>query len=614
MCGIIGYTGTRLAAPLLLEGLARLEYRGYDSAGIAVVTPEGELAVRKAPGKLRTLVQELEGGLPHGFTGIGHTRWATHGPPTKNNAPPHADCAGDVVVVHNGIVENYLELKRSLIQEGHRFTSDTDTETIAHLIEKALPKVGSLEEALRSAAGVLRGANAIVAMSRREPGTLVAVRLGNAGGITVGYAQDGMLLASDLPALIPHTRQLAFLADGEVVAITRHGARYSDLAGRVLEKGPQTVQLDPAAANKGGHRLSMLKEILEQAETVTSALRGRIAFDPPAVLLEEFPLTSQEVQELRRVVFVGMGTSYHACQVARLWVERLAGIPAEADNASEFRYRQPLLDRHTLVVAVGQSGETADTLAGMEEALHQGARLLTVCNVEGSQATRRAEGTLLMRAGLEIGVASTKTFTASLVTLYLLALYLAGQRGRMSPQDLLHHLERLTSLPNLLGQVVAQREVYRSLAQQYAQREHFLYLGRGISYPIAMEGALKLKEVSYIHAEGYAAGEMKHGPIALVDDRMPVVALALQDPLYDKMLANISEVKARGGTVIAIGTAGDADLAQRADHVLHIPATPELLSPMLSVVPLQLFAYELAVHRGCDVDQPRNLAKTVTVE
>ncbi len=614
MCGIIGYTGARLAAPLLLEGLARLEYRGYDSAGIAVVTPEGELAVRKAPGKLRTLVQELEGGLPPGFTGIGHTRWATHGPPTKNNAHPHADCAGDVVVVHNGIVENYLELRRSLIQEGHRFTSDTDTETIAHLIEKALPAAGSLEGALRSAAGALRGANAIVAMSRREPGTLVAVRLGNAGGITVGYAEDGMLLASDLPALIPHTRQLAFLADGEVVAITRQGARYSDLAGRVLEKGPQTVHMDPAAAYKGGYRHFMLKEILEQAETVTSALRGRIALDPPAVLLEEFPLTTQEVRELRRVVFIGMGTSLHACQVARLWVERLAGIPAEADNASEFRYRQPILDRHTLVVAVGQSGETADTLAGMEEALHQGARLVTVCNVEGSQATRRAEGTLLMRAGLEIGVASTKTFTASLVTLYLLALSLASQRGRMSPQDLLRHLEGLTSLPNLLGQVVAHREVYGALAQRYAQREHFLYLGRGISYPIALEGALKLKEVSYIHAEGYAAGEMKHGPIALVDDRMPVVALAQRDPLYDKMLANISEVKARGGTVIAIGTAGDADLAQRADHVIHLPPIHELLSPVLSVVPLQLFAYELAVHRGCDVDQPRNLAKTVTVE
>ncbi len=614
MCGIIGYAGSHLAAPLLLEGLARLEYRGYDSAGIAVITPEGELAVRKAPGKLRALAQEVEGSLPHGFTGIGHTRWATHGPPTRNNAHPHSDCRGDLVVVHNGIVENYLDLKRALTQQGHHFASDTDTETIAHLIEEALPTTGNLEEAVRRVAAQLHGANAIVAMRRQEPDTLVAVRLGNAGGITVGYTDHGMLLASDLPALVSHTRQIAFLADGEMVAITPRGARYSTLQGKVLQKEPQTVHLDPAAAYKGGYRHFMLKEIMEQPEAVTSALRGRLSFDPPGVLLDEFPLNSQEVRQLRRVVFIGMGTSYHACQVARLWVEELAGIPAEAENASEFRYRRPILDRQTLVVAVGQSGETADTLAGMEEALRQGARLVTVCNVEGSQATRKAEGTLLMRAGLEIGVASTKTFTASLVTLHLLALHLGVQRDRISPEALAHYLQGLASLPNLLGQVVNLQALCRSLAHEYAQREHFLYLGRGIQYPIAMEGALKLKEVSYLHAEGYAAGEMKHGPIALIDDRMPVVTLALRDSLYDKMLGNISEVKARGGTVIALGTQGDEDLAHRADHVLLLPAVDERLSPILAVVPLQLFAYELAVHRGCDVDQPRNLAKTVTVE
>ena len=614
MCGIIGYTGAHLAAPLLLEGLASLEYRGYDSAGIAVLTPEGELVIRKAPGKLRALVDEMEGSLPHGFTGIGHTRWATHGPPTHSNAHPHTDCSGEVVVVHNGIVENYLEQKALLLQEGHAFTSDTDTEIIAHLIEKALHVTDSLEEAVRSVATSLRGANAIVAMRQQEPGTLVAVRQGNAGRITIGYADDGMLLASDLPALIPHTRQVAFLTDGELVAISNQRARYSTVQGRTVEKTPQTIQLDPTAAYKGGYRHFMLKEILEQPETVASALRERLSFDPPEILLEEFPLTLQEVRELQRVVFIGMGTSYHACQVARLWVERLAGIPAEADSSSEFRYRQPIVDSRTLVVAVGQSGETVDTLAGMEEALRQGARLITVCNVEGSQASRRAEGTLLMRAGLEIGVAATKTFTASLVTLYLLALHLGVQRGRLTPNVLLQHIQGLASLPKLLGQVVADREVYQTLAQQYSQREHFLYLGRGITYPIAMEGALKLKEVSYIHAEGYPAGEMKHGPIALIDDQMPVVALALQDSLYNKSLGNISEVKARGGAVIAVGTEGDSELARQTEHTLYVPPVPELLSPLLAVVPLQLFAYELAVHRGCDVDQPRNLAKTVTVE
>jgi len=614
MCGIIGYTGTRMAAPLLLEGLASLEYRGYDSAGIAVLTPEGELAIQKAPGKLQALVREMQGSLPHGFTGIGHTRWATHGAPTRSNAHPHVDCRGEVVVVHNGIVENYLELKAQLLHDGHTFASDTDTESIAHLIEEALAAGGSLEEAVHLVAARLRGANAIVAMWRREPGTLVAVRLGNAGGITVGYPEDGMLLASDLPALIPHTRKVAFLADGEVVTIGPQGVRYSTLQGEIVEKTPQTVELDPAAAYKGGYRHYMLKEILEQPQMVASALRERLSFDPPRVLLEEFPLTGQEVRELRRIVLIGMGTSYHACQVARLWMERFAGLAAEADNASEFRYREPVLDHRTLVVTVGQSGETADTLAGMEEASRQGARLITVCNVEGSQASRRAEGTLLIRAGLEIGVAATKTFTASLVTLYLLALHLGLQRDRLSPEALRSHVQGLASLPNLLGQVVADREIYQSLAQRYSQREHFLYLGRGISYPIAMEGALKLKEVSYIHAEGYPAGEMKHGPIALIDDQMPVVALALRDSLYDKSVGNISEVKARGGTVIALGTEGDTELALRTDHTLYVPRVSEMLSPLLAVVPLQLFAYELAVHRGCDVDQPRNLAKTVTVE
>ncbi|MBI2856099.1 MAG: glutamine--fructose-6-phosphate transaminase (isomerizing) [Chloroflexi bacterium] len=618
MCGIIGYTGSREAAPILLDGLAALEYRGYDSAGIAVFASTGEVAVNKAPGKLRGLVLSLNGSLPPGRAGIGHTRWATHGEPNQVNAHPHVDCRGGVVVVHNGIVENYLELKRDLIDQGHSFSSDTDSEVIPHLIESFLAHGVDLEEATRQAALKLKGAHAAVVMCREEPGKILALRIGNAGGIVVGYGREEMLVASDLPAVIPHTRRVAFLAAGEMAAVTPFSATYSSLAdgrrnGRIAKEA-RTIPYDPVATAKGNYEHFMLKEIAEQPQATMATLRGRVSFESHDVFLEDIPYSQTEIKAINRVVFIGMGTSLHAALIGRHMMERLGGIPSEAENASEFRYRDPILDSRTLVVSVGQSGETADTLAGMEEAARKGARLVTICNAEGSQATRLAEGCIYLRAGLEIGVASTKTFVCSLEALYLLASYIGLRRGFLSESNMGDTLTELARLPDLLGGLVANQEPYRALAQEFHQKSNFLYLGRGLNYPVALEGALKLKEISYIHAEGSAAGEMKHGPIALIDKNMPVVAIAPRDHLYDKMLSNISEVKARGGTVIAVATQGAREVASMADHVLYIPETSSLLTPVLATVPMQLLAYHIAVQRGCDVDQPRNLAKSVTVE
>ncbi|MBI4198977.1 MAG: glutamine--fructose-6-phosphate transaminase (isomerizing) [Chloroflexi bacterium] len=614
MCGIIGYVGNRQAAPLLLEGLGRLEYRGYDSAGIAVVDPEGEVAVRKAAGKLATLVSSLNGAFPLGTTGVGHTRWATHGPPVTENAHPHLDCQGRVVIVHNGIVENYLELKGELAAQGHRFTSETDSEVIAHLLEELLREEKSFDVAVRETAKRLQGAQAVVAMQVDAPQQLVAFRMGNAGGITVGYGQGEMFLASDLPALLPYTKQVAFLAPGEVVAIGLEGARYWMLDGSPVDKRPHQAPYDAVAVAKGGYRHFMLKEIMEQPDTMSRALGGRISLEPPDVRLEGFPFSQADVLRWNRVVLTGMGTSYHACQVGRVMMEALTGLPAEADNASELRYRNAILDERTLVVSVGQSGETVDTLGAMEEAARAGAPQITICNVEGSQATRMAHGAVLIRAGPEIGVASTKCLTGALLALYLLALALGKLRGRLGKEQLTGFLRDVTTVPRLMGQALEQDRHIRELARLFFKYDHFLYLGRGIHTPVAMEGALKLKEVSYIHAEGYAAGEMKHGPIALIDERMPVLAIAPRDHLYDKMRSNVQEVKSRGGTVIALLTEGDTELRRQVDHAIEVPAAPLLLAPLVTVVPLQLLAYHIAVRRGCDVDQPRNLAKTVTVE
>ena len=610
----MGYVGLRPAAPLLLEGLGRLEYRGYDSAGIAVLDDTGDLRVSKRIGKLNELVLSLEGQAPSGHLGIGHTRWATHGRPSQDNAHPQQDCAGDIVVIHNGIVENYLTLKRELQGVGHRFTSETDTEVIPHLIESHLAEGEDLVAAVRRTIAQIEGAHAIVVMSRREPGALVAARVGNAGGVTVGYGQDEMFVASDLPALLPHTRRVVFLADREVALVRRSGADYWSAAGEVLALEPQTLPYDPVTAAKGVYKHFMLKEIMEQPEAILDTIRGRAQFELPAVELEEVAFSDQELRSLERAVLVGMGTSLHAAMVGRHYFEHIAGLSAEVDNSSEFRYRDPLVGPDTLVVSIGQSGETVDTLAAMSEAGSKGARQVTICNVVGSQATRVAEGAVLTRCGLEIAVASTKTFTSAIAALYLLACHLGRRRDHLDDLQLAGLLDPLARIPHLVGEVLKQDAEFERLAHLFFRQQNFLFLARGIQYPIAMEGALKLMEVSYIHAEGYPAGEMKHGPIALIDQSMPVVAIAVRDGLYDKMLANIEQVKARDGVVIALATEGDTEIAGKADHVIYLPQTSPLLMPILAAVPLQLLAYHIALRRGCDVDQPRNLAKTVTVE
>ena len=614
MCGIIGYTGQRLAAPILLEGLASLEYRGYDSAGIAVLSPDGEPVVRRSSGKLSKLEAALQNGLPVGVTGIGHTRWATHGAPTDLNAHPHMDCHNQVMVVHNGIVENYLELKQDLLAQGHVFKSETDAECIPHLIESYLTRGQSLEDAVNEAAGRLRGANAVVVMSTSEPSNIVAFRLGNAGGIVVGYGDHEMLLASDLPALLPHTRDVAYLTGGDIVSLTQREARYSRLDGTPVEKAISHVPYYPLSVAKVEYRHSMLKEIDEQPQAVINSLAGRVSFDDFNVNLEDIPFSDEEIRGFNRVVLVGMGTSLHAAMVGRTWMESMVRIATEVDNSSEFRYRDPIIDEQTLVVSICQSGETADTLAAMDEAARKGARQITLCNYAGTQTTRIAEGTVLIRAGLEIGVAASKTFVCSLTALYLLALQLGVRRGTLGKERLRGLVPELARLPDMLGTLLSDRTQYEDLARQYAGCSDFLYLGRGINYPLAMEGALKLKEISYIHAEGYPAGEMKHGPISLIDENMPIVALIPEDNLYEKMLNSVNEAKARGGQVIAITTDGNTDVALKADHVIYVPKTSPLVTPILMAVPMQLLAYYIAVERGCDIDQPRNLAKSVTVE
>ena len=614
MCGIIGYTGHQPAAPILLEGLSRLEYRGYDSAGIAVMGPSGDPSVRKSEGKLSALLASMQNETPEGTSGIGHTRWATHGRPTDFNAHPHTDCHNGTAVVHNGIVENFLELREELQARGHVFSSQTDSECIPHLIEEYLLQEYPLEDAVKEAAGRVRGANAVLVASKNDPGKLVGFRLGNAGGIVVGYGDDEMFLASDLPALLPHTREVAYLAGGEVVSATRAGARYSRLDGTAVPKPTSHVAYDSFAAVKGEFKHFMLKEINEQPEAVVDTMRGRVSFERLDVDLEELPLSDEEIMGIERVVLVGMGTSLHVAMVGRAWIEELARIPAEADNSSEFRYRDPVIDQGTLVVSVCQSGETADTLAAMEEAEAKGARQITLCNNDGTQTTRVADGTILIRAGLEIAVAASKTFMCSLTALYLLSLYLGIKRGVLAEERASGLVQELAHLPEMLGALVSSEEQYKRLADQFSVHSDFLYLGRGINYPLAMEGALKLKEISYIHAEGYPAGEMKHGPISLIDQDMPVVALIPQDGLYEKMLSNVNEARSRGAKVVAIATEGDDRIADLADEVIYIPRASSQITPMLMAVPMQLLAYHIAVRRGCDVDKPRNLAKTVTVE
>jgi glutamine---fructose-6-phosphate transaminase (isomerizing) len=613
MCGIIGYVGEQEAAPVIIDGLRRLEYRGYDSVGIAVLDGGGDLEVHKREGKLSRLTSLLEERWPHGKQGIGHTRWATHGRPSDVNAHPHVDCSGDIVVIHNGIVENHMGLRKQLVEAGHSFVSETDTEVIPHLIEEHLKSGTDLHGALIQTIKQLQGAHAILAMSRTEPGTIVAGRVGNAGGVVIGYGEGETFIASDLPALLPHTRKLIFLDHGDTARLRASDVSYCH-NGLVVHREPDTVALDPLSAAKGSFKHFMQKEIAEQPEGILDTIRGRALFGESRVEIDEVAIPAERLKQVRRVMLVGMGTSLHSAMIGRFFMERIAGIPAEIDNASEMRYREPLIGPDTLVVSVTQSGETVDTLAAMEGATRNDCLQIAITNVPGSQASRVADGTVYTRCGLEVGVASTKTYTASITALYLLACYLGQERGTIDREQMGGLLEPLAKLPNLAGEMMKREAEIEALAHENFRCSNFLFLGRGIQYPVAMEGALKLKEVSYIHAEGYPAGEMKHGPIALIDREMPVIALAPRDHLRDKMMSNIEQVKAREGTVIVVATEGDREIEDKADRVIYVPEISPLLSPVLTSIPMQLFSYHVAVRRGCDVDQPRNLAKTVTVE
>ena len=615
MCGIVGYVGPRAATPIILEGLKRLEYRGYDSAGLAVIEENGKIEIRRDAGKLVNLQNRVQEAPLNGNIGIGHTRWATHGPPTPYNAHPHRAKDGNIVVVQNGIVENFLTLREELTAQGYEFASDTDTEVIVQLIHREFTETEDLEEAVRRALKQLEGPSAVVVLSIYEPDKLIAARLGNAGAVVVGYGEDEMFLASDIPAILEHTRRMSFLENREMVVVTRDGARYTDMDGEPLP-GKEIVSIpwDPVAAAKGPYRHFMQKEIFDQPNAITDTIRGRVDFITGQVTLPEANLTPEVVERINKVTIVACGTSYYSGLVGKFYIERLARLPVDVDYGSEYRYREPILDESTLFVAITQSGETVDTLAAMEEARNNNAFLLSIVNAVGSQAARVANGVIYMQAGPEIGVASTKAFTTSVVDQLLLAMYLGQQRGLLDDETSLELAHELALLPQKLGDVLALDGDIRKLAIAYANYTDFLYLGRGLEYPIALEGALKLKEISYIHAEGYPAGEMKHGPIALIDETMPTVAIAPRDGVYEKMVSQVEQVKARQGKVIAVVNPGDQVIASKADDLIIVPEASPWVLPILTVAPLQLFAYHIAVWRGSDVDQPRNLAKSVTVE
>ncbi|MCA1954084.1 MAG: glutamine--fructose-6-phosphate transaminase (isomerizing) [Anaerolinea sp.] len=613
MCGIVGYIGEQDATPIILNGLRRLEYRGYDSAGIAVLQ-DGKIELRREVGKLDRLVDLVRQQPLAGNLGIGHTRWATHGEPSARNAHPHVSASGEVVVVHNGIVENYLELREELTAEGTVFKSDTDTETIVHLVDRFLAVDGDLVQAVRHTLLRLRGAHGVVVFSTREPDKIIAARIGNAGGVVIGYGQGEMFVASDIPAILEHTRQVTFLESRQMAVVTRQGAVVQTLEGKPVQPTLHSVSWDPVAAEKGEYRHFMQKEIHEQVRSLTDTLAGRVDFKQGRVRLPQLNLDAQQARAIERIVITGCGTAAYAGMVGKVLIETLARLPVEVDIASEFRYRDPLVNERTVVLAISQSGETADTLAAMEEARRKGARLWSIVNAIGSQAMRLADGSISMQTGPEIGVASTKAFTAPIVDLYMLAILLGELRGTLSDAERRKRVKDLGRIPDLVGRCLDREAEVINVAQALKEMRSALYLGRGVNMPIAYEGALKLKEISYIHAEAYPAGEMKHGPIALVDRDLPVVAIATQDPWYEKMISQIEQVKARGGIVVAVATEGDERIAALADRVFWVPATPWLLSPVVTVLPLQMFAYHIAALRGLDVDQPRNLAKSVTVE
>ena len=613
MCGIVGYIGPQDATPIILNGLRRLEYRGYDSAGLAVLQNH-HIEVRRDAGKLSKLEALVADSPVHGHIGIGHTRWATHGAPSARNAHPHLGMTGEVVVVHNGIVENYIELRDELSAEGVVFNSDTDTEVIVHLVERYISSENGLVEAARKAMSHLKGAHGIVVISSREPDKIVAARIGNAGGVVIGMGEDEMFVASDMPAILEHTRQMVFLESRQMAVVSRDGLSVFALDGEPVPYDIQNVAWDPVSAEKGEYRHFMQKEIHEQVRSLTDTIAGRVDFEAGHIRLPELNLTPELARKIRKIYITACGTASHAGMVGKILIESIARIPVEVDIASEFRYRDPIIDEGTVVLAISQSGETADTLAAMEEARQKGATLWSIVNVIGSQAMRISDGYISMQTGPEIGVASTKAYTAPLVDVYMLAVLLGELRGTLSQKKRRALVADLRLVPALAGKCLDREPQVEMIARALMNTSHCLYLGRGINMPTAYEGALKLKEISYIHAEGYPAGEMKHGPIALIDRSMPVIVIAPRDPWYEKMFSQLEQAKSRGGTVVALATDGDELIAGVADHVVWLPETPWMLTPVTSVIPLQMLAYHIAALRGLDVDQPRNLAKSVTVE
>lgn len=619
MCGIVGYVGNKQVVPLIIDGLRKLEYRGYDSAGIAVVDEHGNLSLRRAEGKLRNLEEVIRLNPLDGNYGIGHTRWATHGRPTEENAHPHRDGSGRIVVVHNGIIENYLPLKEMLREKGHEFRSETDTEVIAHLIEEMQKEGLSFEEAVRQAVKQLRGIFALSIISADEPDKIIAVREGPP--VVIGLGDGEFFVASDIPAILQHTRDVFYLGEKEIAILTKDSVRVTDFDGNVVEPKQQRITWDPIMAEKGGFKHFLLKEIYEQPRAVRDTVRGRVSLETGKVYLDAMNISEDDFRNIRSIKIAACGTSWHAGIAAKYMIEELARVPVEVDYASEFRYRNPVLNEDDLLIVISQSGETADTIAAMREAKEAGCKVLAICNVQGSMVTREADGTILTHAGPEISVASTKAFTSQIIALYLFALYLGELRGKLTEEQVKKHAQELIELPLKIEEILSDADTIEELSKEFFRSQDFLYLGRGINFPVALEGALKLKEISYIHAEGYPAGEMKHGPNALIDEKLPVVVINTREEgnagselRYEKTHSNIVEVKARDGIVLSILTEGDKMSSVVSDYVIEIPPVSDLLAPVLSVVPLQLLAYYIAVRRGCDVDQPRNLAKSVTVE
>ena len=613
MCGIVAYIGQRDATPIILNGLKRLEYRGYDSAGIATIE-DGKIDIRRDVGKLARLQNLVSDHPLSGNLGIGHTRWATHGEPNERNAHPHMGATGEVVLVHNGIVENYMSLREQLLEEGVTLQSDTDSEVIVHLVERYLAAGHAFEDSVRHTIGDLRGASAMVLISTDEPDRIIAARVGNAGGIAIGSGEGEMFVASDMPAILDHTRRMAFLEPGWLAVVSEAGFSAQTIDGDPVSAEMHSIPWDPVAAEKGEYRHFMQKEIHEQVRAITDTIGGRVDFSAGTVFLPDLKLTEAAACTINRIVITACGTAAHAGMVGKILIEALARVPVEVSIASEFRYADPIVDENTVLLAISQSGETADTLAAMAEGRNRGATIWSIVNVIGSQAMRMADGCIPMQAGPEIGVASTKAFTTPLVDLYLLAILLGQLRGELDSERVRQLLKELARLPQQVGTLLDQEPQVKKVARALLNMQHCLYLGRGIQMPIAYEGALKLKEISYIHAEAYPAGEMKHGPIALIDSDMPVVAIVTQSRWYDKMISQLQQARARGAPIVAVATDGDERIEALADHVLWVPECSSMLSPVLTTIPLQLLAYHIGVLRGCDVDQPRNLAKSVTVE